>query len=315
MPLFDGLHIVVTWLMSYRQIGKSYRMATAETLLGRLAGAGAPLEYLCTLSARDEVDALPSLAVKAHSLIPAEEDKNTIPSRDLEKARDAVKHFVSYSFTAERVFNRIVNGNQAAIRLPPSGDQPVAYFDKTVEPLIILKTLQDEASNLEILLDQLVVEGDSAAKKEQIRRAMAPYKSCVINIEATLETVDASRDIAKARRTLADLLAQWRFRWLCFALGVLPQLLKLFSASGLLAIKICGAGYLFLAGVFECLLFAGKGYGLHVSGDDDAWAPDPAAHNGTMTVCGAAPLLLPDRARCLTNDVSNCRHGRPSSGW
>ncbi|KAI1161587.1 hypothetical protein F5B18DRAFT_429695 [Nemania serpens] len=207
MALFDGIHVVASWLTAYFNFGRSYRIATAETLLNRLAGGRGVLEVLDLMKARHAIDDMALAAAKVRNMIPSESDgTTTVQSRDIEIAKDAVKHLISRSISAEAPFNRFVHASQTR-----DGNRALAA----------LNALLKEATETEILLGQLIVSGDSAAKKEKIRRVLLPYRSCVTAAKASLETVAPSRDVTKARAMLKNITTQLGFRWFCFGLGVL----------------------------------------------------------------------------------------------
>ncbi|KAI0453309.1 hypothetical protein F5B21DRAFT_480279 [Xylaria acuta] len=161
MSMFDGIHMVASWLMSYFKLGRSYRLATAETLLNRLAGGNGVLGILDMLKARSAVDDMALAAAKVGNVIPGEgEGTTTNQSRDNKKARDAVKYLISRAITAGSSFNQFVAGNQNH-----EGDRVLAAF----------QALLAEATETEILLGQLIVSGDDPLQKEKIRWALLPY--------------------------------------------------------------------------------------------------------------------------------------------
>ncbi|KAI0195297.1 hypothetical protein EV127DRAFT_420627 [Xylaria flabelliformis] len=254
MSLCDGIHMVASWLMTYFKLGRSYRLATAETLINRLTGGNGLLEVLDLSKARRAINDMALAAAKVENVIP-KKGTATIQSRDIEKAKDAVKHLISRTFTAEAPFNRFVGKHQTH-----EGNRALAA----------LQTLLTEATETEILLGQLIVSGDDPREKEKIRRALLPYKSIVDSAKVSLENLAVSRDVTKARAVLKDLTTQMGFRWFCFGLGVLPQIIKLFGSSGIPLIQFCGTMYLFSWVSFEALVVAAKVLGLDES--DSAWS-------------------------------------------
>lgn len=114
---------------------------------------------------------------------------------------------ISQTVTAEAPFNQFVARNQT-----DAGDRALAA----------LRTLLTEATETEIMFEQLIISGDDAREKEKIHRALLPYKSSVIDAKASLENSPASRHVTGARTMLKDLTTQMGFRWFAFGLGVLP---------------------------------------------------------------------------------------------
>ncbi|TGJ87677.1 hypothetical protein E0Z10_g1112 [Xylaria hypoxylon] len=256
MSLFDGIHMVASWLMSYFKLGRSYRVATAETLLNRLTGGTGILEALDMWKARSAINDMAFAAANVANVIPSEgKGAMTIQFRSIEKARDAVNDLISRTVAAEAPFNQFVARIQ---------------FHEGNKALAALQALLAEATEIEILLGQLILSGDSPREKEKIRRALLPYKSSVLAAKASLETLVASRDVAKARTMLKDLTAQMGFRWFGFGLGVLPQVIKLFGSLGIPLIQVCGAAYLFSWLTFEALVVVAKVLKLDKS--DAAWS-------------------------------------------
>ncbi|KAI1743978.1 hypothetical protein F4680DRAFT_408084 [Xylaria scruposa] len=254
MSLCDGIHMVASWLMTYFKLGRSYRLATAETLIGRLTGGNGLFEVLDLSKARRAINDMALAAANVENVIP-KKGTATIPSRDIEKAKDAVKHLISRTFTAEAPFERFFTTLQTH-----EGNRALAA----------LQTLFTEATETEILLGQLIVSADNPREKEKIRRALIPYKSIVTTTKASMEKLVAFRDVTKARAVLKDLTAQMGFRWFCFGLGVLPQIIKLFGSSGIPLIQFCGTMYLLSWVSFEALVVAAKVLGLDES--DSAWS-------------------------------------------
>jgi hypothetical protein len=111
--------------------------------------------------------------------------------------------------------------------------------------------------------------GDSAAQKERISRAVKHYISGVDTVQSWVEL---ARDVTKARSTLRQLTKETFLRWFCFALGVLPQAIKLFGSSGIMPLQICGAGFLFSWIIFEAMVVAARILGLEES--DASWTLD-----------------------------------------
>ncbi|KAI0453308.1 hypothetical protein F5B21DRAFT_480277 [Xylaria acuta] len=71
---------------------------------------------------------------------------------------------------------------------------------------------------------------------------------------------------------LKDLITQMGFRWFCFGLGVLPQVIKLFGSSGIPLVQLCGAMYLFSCVSFEALVVAAEV--LKLDNSDAAWGAE-----------------------------------------
>ncbi|KAI0200407.1 hypothetical protein F4808DRAFT_460759 [Astrocystis sublimbata] len=256
MSFFDGIHLVASCIIFYIKFGRSTRVAIAETLLDRLTGGNALREIVEMWNARQAIGGIASTAVKVGNAIPRQKYK-TVRFQDIEKAREVVKHLVSRSLIAEASFNRLVTGNHGY---------------EVANALAALRPLLPEATETEIILGQLIVAGDDAEDKEKIRRALLPYRSSVKTAIASLTNLPPSRDVAKARMKLKDLTSQTGFRWFCFGLGVLPQVIKLFGSSGIPLIQVCGALYLFPWLTFEVLIAAGRILDLDKS--DSAWGAE-----------------------------------------
>ncbi|KAI1752336.1 hypothetical protein F4782DRAFT_501453 [Xylaria castorea] len=62
------------------------------------------------------------------------------------------------------------------------------------------------------------------------------------------------------------------FRWFCFGLGVLPQVIKLFGSSGIPLTQLFGAMYFFSWVSFEALVITAKV--LELDGSDAAWSAE-----------------------------------------
>ncbi|KAI0482047.1 hypothetical protein GGR56DRAFT_618253 [Xylariaceae sp. FL0804] len=259
MSLFDGLHMVGSWLRSYFKHGKSGHLATAETLLGRLVGGNALSDLRSILIARNLTDDMKRAAASVEKVIPREAvGTTTVLPREIEKAKKAVKDLISRTIIAGHGLDGVIYQNEAQ----GSG-----------RALEEMRDLLPQATETALLLEQLIVSGDSATQKEEIRRAMLPYRSSVEDARDHLERFIASRNITKARTLLKDLTISMGFRWFGFGLGVLPQLIKLFGSSGLGLFQAYGAMYLFPWVTFEGLVVAAKFFTMDES--EAAWSPVP----------------------------------------
>ncbi|KAI0141917.1 hypothetical protein GGR57DRAFT_396384 [Xylariaceae sp. FL1272] len=288
MMFFDGIHMIASWLTSYFKYGKSIRIATAKTLLSRLTGANVVIESSRRTRLRDAMDAVPFTAPDVSRLLAkpdVDEDaggnmvkdqrlKTPLDAEVIEKAEAVVKDLISHSISRTAPFHQFIYKNQ--------------YHDRDVA-LAALDALITKASEAEVLLGQLIVSQDNPRQKEDIRRAFVPYKSKVAAVQELAMTIPAPRSVPKARMLVKDLTSQMGVRWFGFALGVLPQLIKLFGSSGIPLIQVCGALYLLPWIAFETLLVAAKICKLDESEsawgreDESASRRDDQAHRDATT--------------------------------
>lgn len=283
MQFFDGLHMVVTWLMAFRAFGWSARMATSATMLNRLAGVSAPEAMRRTLMVREALSAMTESAAKVDGVVP--DDKSPggqqgkgavggqstsdvpIPPRDVEKARAITRDLIGKTLNVKTTFafDKILIGSDP---------------HDARKALDQLQALSAQAKETQFLLWQLIVSGDSAAQKERIRRAVEQYTSDVEAVKGWVELSMSAQDVTKARSALGKLTRETFFRWFCFAIGVFPQALKLLGSSGIKKLQIFGAAFLFPWIVFEAMVVAARVLGLE---DSDAnwilkWDHDPGQH-------------------------------------
>lgn len=280
LALFDGIHLAATFILSFRQRGRSCRLATAGALLPRLTpGNNGLFGVFEAYKALAVIDTLRCAACKAGRVIPreygdridddgvlyldGERSKDALPADDIpppniRKARDAVEALVFRTLTVSNLF-----GEFACCPYPHRGDVSTSDLDE----------LFAHATETELLLGQLIVSADSPEQKEQIRQAMLPFRSSVDATKSGLADLVTSHDVGKARAALQELTATTGLRWFAFGLGVLPQVIKLFGSSGIPRVQACGAMYLFSWVVFEALVVSAKVCRLDKS--DDMWlAPE-----------------------------------------
>ncbi|KAK8022722.1 hypothetical protein PG993_013489 [Apiospora rasikravindrae] len=218
MALSDGLHLAATFVLSFHQRGRSYRLATAGALLPRLgAGSNGVFGVVEARKALAAIDGLLLNAAKAGYVTPM-------------RTRDQLP----------RLTPCWIAGSRLTISAKPG--TPWRRWCHAPSPF----RTRWETTDTELLLGQLIVSGDSAQQKERIRRAMLPFRSSVYATKSCLEDLVRSHDVGKARIALQALTATTGFRWFAFGLGVLPQVIKLFGSSGIPAIQAYGAMYLFL---------------------------------------------------------------------
>ncbi|KAK7926803.1 hypothetical protein PG985_003801 [Apiospora marii] len=272
--------MTATFILSFRRRGRSYRLATAGALLPRLApGNNGLLAVIEAHKALAVIDELRLAACRVGRVIPREHGDridddgvlyldgersgdaipaDDIPPPNIRKARDVVEALVFRNLTISDLF-----GVFACRPHPHRGDISTGDLDR----------LLGRATETELLIGQLIVSADSPGQKEQIRRAMLPFRSSVYATKACLENLVRAHDVGKARVALQDITATTGLRWFGFSLGVLPQVIKLFGSSGIPRVQACGAMYLFSWIVFEVLVVSAKVCRLDQS--DDLWlAPE-----------------------------------------
>ncbi|KAI1264774.1 hypothetical protein F5Y18DRAFT_78654 [Xylariaceae sp. FL1019] len=285
MMLFDGIHMMASWLVAYFKNGKSIRIATADTLLSRLTGANVIIESSRRSRLRQAMDEVPLVAPNVRSILAKDNtdedagdnagDDQPLESlsdpKELEKAEAVVKDLISHSISREAPFHQFIYKNQ--------------HHDRDAA-LAALDALVTKATEAEVLLGQLIVSQDNPSQKEDIRRAFLPYKSKVAAVQELAMRIPTPRSVAKARVLVKDLTSQMGLRWFGFVLGVLPQLIKLFGSSGIPLVQVCGAMYLLPWVIFEGLLVVAKVCELDESesawdeGDgSDSKRDDRARHN------------------------------------
>lgn len=250
VPLFDAVHMVGTWLLLYFKAGRSYRLATAETLLSRITRGSLVTRLLRKLQVSAKMRSLNREATRLYKVVPkknghedSEGDQSTEHySVDTEKARSVIAELELRVIRAERKFDTFFRSGRASDR------------ENTVEeisPLLV------EASKSEIFLRLLLGLDDKQQEKHDLWLLVSQFERSATDVQRALEDCQVP-DYTKASLTIKSLIRDTGYRWFCFGLGVLPQFIKLFGSSGISNIQICGAGYLASWSVFEALILAAK---------------------------------------------------------
>lgn len=299
-PLFDAIHIVSTWLLLYFKSGRSYRLATAETLLSRITRGSVVTRLLRKLQVSIQMKSLNREATRLYIVVPkknggegSERDGPTEHATiDTEKATSVIGELEYRVIRAERNFAAFSHSGRA--------------YDhrKTAEELA---TLLVEASKSEIILRLLLELDDKQQEKYELWLLVTQFKRSANDVKTALEDCRVP-DYTMASLMIKSLITDTGYRWFCFGLGVLPQFIKLFGSSGILSVQICGAGYLASWSIVEGLILAAKKMNLD--------KPDAQLAKRWDT---DRPLPSDDRASFNSPEVYGTpiyRHGiRPANGF
>ncbi|ETS81496.1 hypothetical protein PFICI_06498 [Pestalotiopsis fici W106-1] len=243
IPVFDAIHIVGTWLVLYYKSGRSYRLATAETLLNRVLGGSGVTQWVRKERVRTEIGSVLHALQQLYQTIPARTGSILAFSAfDHHETARVIAELQLQIILVRDEFNSFISSGRAH------------HHRKA---LAGLSNLLDEESKVNSLLGLLLGLNNQHTKKDEISRLVSNFKSTVIAAQRFMGDCEV-RDHTKARSAIKSLIETMNYRWFCFTLGVLPQFIKLFGSRGILWCQVCGAGYLASWAIFEALVVAAK---------------------------------------------------------
>ncbi|KAI1109083.1 hypothetical protein F5Y14DRAFT_456410 [Nemania sp. NC0429] len=209
-------------VLAYLKYGRSRRMATVETFLNRLQGGRGLMGVVDLLNARSVIQDMALAAAKVMDVIPSESESDGTTATTVQSSEAEMTRDA-----VKHLISRTL-GAEAHLNLFVRANQPL----DGQQALAALKALLIETTETEILLGQLIIFCGRRQSVIPRGRAYPGY--------------------ARGFTT------QLGFRWFCFGLGVLHQVIKLFGSSGVPLFEAYGAMYLFSWLYFEALVVAAK---------------------------------------------------------